>query len=32
MASPPIGPITVATAYRMLHAIIATAAHDGLIR
>jgi integrase len=32
MASRPFGPVTVAKAYRLLHAIMATAADDGLIR
>src|SRR5262249_28707388 len=31
-AVPPFGPVTVAKAYRLLHAIMATAADDGLIR
>jgi integrase len=32
VASPAFGPITVAKAYRLLHAIMTTAADDGLIR
>lgn len=32
LASRPFGPVTVAKAYRLLHAIMATAADDGLIR
>jgi integrase len=32
LSSPPFGPVTVAKAYRLLHAIMATAADDGLIR
>lgn len=31
-ASPPFGPVTVAKAYRLLHAILSTAADDGIIR
>ena len=31
-SSPPFGPVTVAKTYRLLHAIMATAADDGLIR
>jgi integrase len=31
-ASPPFGPVTVAKAYRLLHAIMTTAADDGFIR
>jgi integrase len=31
-AVPPFGPVTVAKTYRLLHAIMATAADDGLIR
>jgi hypothetical protein len=31
-ASPAFGPVTVAKAYRLLHAIMTTAADDGLIR
>ena len=32
MGSPAFGPVTVAKAYRLLHAIMGTAADDGLIR
>jgi integrase len=32
VACPPFGPITAAKAYRLLHAIMTTAADDGLIR
>jgi integrase len=32
MGSPAFGPVTVAKAYRLLHAIMTTAADDGLIR
>src|SRR5262249_39585712 len=32
LAPRPFGPVTVAKAYRLLHAIMATAADDGLIR